>query len=159
MSALSARVWSVLKGYQTMVLATADPAGEPGAAAVFYAAADADDGIEIVCTLLSSSTKLAHLRRNPRAAFFIGPQTPTCWLQGAGDVRIVAEQPERGGRIAQVVAGAPGAAMFVGRVPVTPVVIRVRTIKLTDLTGGQPPVETVSFGAISGAREARGPGE
>jgi hypothetical protein len=39
----------------------------------------------------------------------------------------------------------PEAGVFVERVPVTPVLFAVHQIKLTDLTGGQPPIEVIDF--------------
>jgi len=144
MSALPERMRAHIAEHQTMVLATADTDGRPEAAAVFFAL---EDGARpaLICTLLSRSAKLAQMRENPRAAFFIGPLEPTRWLQGSGAVRVVEDEPERTERIQQLVAGAPGAAVFVDRVPVTPIVIDVQVLKLTDLTGVQPPVEMAMF--------------
>lgn len=144
MSALPERMRALIAEHQTMVLATADADGQPEAAAVFFAL---DDGSQpaLICTLLSRSAKLAQIRANPRVGFFVGPPRPTRWLQGRGAVRIIEDEPARGECIRRLVAGAPDAAVFVERVPVTPIAIDVRELKLTDLTGAQPPVETVTF--------------
>jgi hypothetical protein len=44
--------------------------------------------------------------------------------------------------LARLLAHAPAARIFVERVPVVPVVLTLTSIKLTDLGGAQPPVES-----------------
>jgi hypothetical protein len=127
------------------VLAVVNDAGQPEAASVFYTAEQDDSGILLVAALLSRSAKLDALRHNARAGVFIGPQQPSQWLQAACVARIVEEEPERTQRIQQLVAAVPDAGVFVERVPVTPVLFSVQQIKLTDLTGGQPPIEVIDF--------------
>jgi hypothetical protein len=147
MDQLPPRVRSVLLEHHTLVLATVDAGGAPEAASVFYAPVD-DGGVPVlVCALLSPSNKLAHLRGNPRAGVYIGPQSPTRWLQASVVATIVDTPEERESRLAQLLAHAPDAGVFVERVPVTPVVLRITSLKLTDLTGGQPPIEIVDLGA------------
>jgi hypothetical protein len=147
MNQLPPRVRALLLEYHTLVLATVGSDGGPEAASIFYAPVD-DGGVPaLVCALLSSSTKLAHLRVNPRAGIYIGPQNPTRWLQGAVVARIVEAPDERERRLAQLLAHAQDAGIFVERVPVTPVVLSIRSLKVTDLTGGQPPIEMVAVGA------------
>jgi hypothetical protein len=120
--------------------------GQPEAASVFYTAEQTDTEILLIAALLSRSAKLDALRHNPRSGVFIGPQQPSKWLQAACVARIVEEEPERTERIRQLVAAVPDAGVFVERVPVTPVLFAVHQIKLTDLTGGQPPIEVFDFG-------------
>jgi hypothetical protein len=147
MNQLPPRIRALLIEHHTLVLATVGSDGAPEAASIFYAPVD-DSGVPaLVCALLISSTKLAHLRVNPRAGVYIGPQRPTRWLQGAVVARIVDAPDERERRLAQLLAHAPDAGIFVERVPVTPVVLSIRSLKMTDLTGGQPPVEMVEVGA------------
>lgn len=140
MSTLPDRMLALIGEHDTMVLATADRDGSPEAAGVFFALDLSTERPALVCSLLATSTKLAHLRQNPRAAFYIGPRAPTRWLQGAGVARLVEAPDEQAARTAQLIAGAPGAGVFIERVPVTAVVIEIRTLKLTDLTGVTPPV-------------------
>lgn len=142
----SERVQAILNAYQTLVLAVVNEAGQPEAASVFYTAEQSDTGIQFVATLLSQSAKLDALRHNARAGVFIGPQQPSQWLQAACTARIVEEEPERTERIQQLVAAVPDAGAFVERVPVTPVLFAVHQLKLTDLTGGQPPIEMFDLG-------------
>jgi nitroimidazol reductase NimA-like FMN-containing flavoprotein (pyridoxamine 5'-phosphate oxidase superfamily) len=144
MMQLSHRVEQVLAAHETLVLATVGAEGQPEAASVFFVPEQDGAGLLLICALLSSSAKLRDLRQNPRAGVFIGPQAPTRWLQAACTATIVEEPEERGRRLRQLVEAVPASRTFVERVPVTPVVFRVRRIKLTDLTGGQPPVETMN---------------
>ncbi|MGH2588683.1 MAG: pyridoxamine 5'-phosphate oxidase family protein [Dehalococcoidia bacterium] len=145
MDGLPPRVRDVLGEHQTLVLATVDGNGQPEAASVFFASDEAEGGLTLVVACLSSSAKLAHLRENPRAGVYIGPQTPSRWVQAECLVTIVEDEAERSRRLAQLTAATPAAAVFVERVPVTAVLFRVTRLKLTDLTGGQPPVEVVEL--------------
>jgi len=145
MNQLPARVRALLVEHHSLVLATAGADRVPQAASVFYAPVEEEDGPALICALLSRSNKLEHLRQNPRAGVYIGPQTPTRWLQGSVIARNVEEPEERERRLAQLLAHAPAARVFVERVPVTPVVFRLTALKLTDLTGEQPPIETMDF--------------
>ncbi len=138
---LPARIRAVLWERTTLVLATVRD-DVPWVASVFYAPEQHEDGLRLVCTLLASSRKLANLRANPRAAVYVGPQEPTCWLQAAGLASIVDDPTAAVAAIARLTAHAPAARLFVDRVPIVPVLIELDSIKLTDLTGAQPPVET-----------------
>jgi nitroimidazol reductase NimA-like FMN-containing flavoprotein (pyridoxamine 5'-phosphate oxidase superfamily) len=138
---LSPRVQSLLDAYQTLVLAVVSDDGQPEAASIYYAVEQDESRVLLVAALLSHSSKLVALRHNDRAGVFIGPQRPDQWLQAECTARIVEEEPERSRRLQQLVDAVPDAGVFVERVPVTAVLFEVRRIKLTDLTGGQPPIE------------------
>lgn len=142
---LSTRIEAVLGAHQTLVLATAGADGRPEAASIFFTAEQTGEALLLVGALLSRSSKLTALRENARVGVFIGPQTPTRWLQAECRAAIVEDDAERERRLQQLVTAVPAAAMFVERVPVTAVVFRVGRIKLTDLTGGQPPIEVVEL--------------
>ncbi|MGD9895150.1 MAG: pyridoxamine 5'-phosphate oxidase family protein [Dehalococcoidia bacterium] len=152
----SARVRSLLDAYQTLVLAVVSDAGQPEAASVFYTAEQDEARILLVAALLSHSSKLDALRQNARAGVFIGPQRPTQWLQAACTAQIVEEEPERSRRLRQLVEAVPEAGVFVAQVPVTPVLFVVHRVKLTDLTGGQPPVEVIELDGPHPVRLAHG---
>lgn len=142
---LSSRVEQTLEAHQTLVLATVDEAGQPEAASIFYAMQRDNGELRLICALLSRSSKLAALRRNPQAGIFIGPQAPTIWLQAECTAEIVEDAGERMRWLDQLVNSVPASRAFVERVSVTPVLFRVRRIKLTDLTGGLPPIEVVEL--------------
>lgn len=135
----------LLDEHRTMVVASASRNGEPEAASVFYAPDYEADALHLVCALLSRSNKLAHLRENPRAGLYIGPQQPTRWLQASAVARIVEDDGERARRLGHLLTHAPEARVFVERVPVTVVVFDVERLKLTDLTGANPPIVTVDL--------------
>jgi hypothetical protein len=149
MNDLPPRVREVLGEHQTLVLATVGGDGQPEAASVFFAPDESDGGLTLVVACLSSSTKLAHLRQNPRAGIYIGPQTPSRWVQAECLVTIVEDEAERSQRLDQLIAATPAAAVFVEQVPVTAVLFRVMRLKLTDLTGEQPPVEMLDLTATN----------
>jgi hypothetical protein len=137
------RVRAVLTGHDTLVLATTSPEGQPEAASVFFAPLVEGGRLLLVTAMLQTSRKLAHLRADPRAAVYIGPQEPSRWIQA----ECIVEEPPAGNehsrRLDQLVAAAPDAKIFVERVPVSPVVLAVTRLKLTDLTGEQPPEQTL----------------
>jgi len=145
MDALPERIRSVLAGFQTMVLATAGADGQPEAASVFFAAVGDAPRFVLICAMQGRSAKLARLGENPRVGFFIGPQTPSRWLQGTGIAEAVQGDAECARLLELLVADAPGARLFVERVPVVAVVIAVRQLKLTDLTGERPPIMVMDF--------------
>jgi hypothetical protein len=140
MEQLPERVRAELARHDTLVLATTAPDGQPEAASVFFAPVVEDGRLLLVTTLLESSRKLAHLGADPRAGVYIGPREPTRWIQA----ECVAEEARGDETIArrkeQLVAAAPGARVFVERVPISTIVFVVTRLKLVDLTGETPPV-------------------
>ena len=145
MNTLPARARELLWSETVLVLATVRD-GRPWVASVFYAPQEADGAVTLTCTLLASSGTLANLRADPHAAVFVGPREPTRWLQATATAAIVEDEPARQDAINRLLAHAPAARVFVERVAVVPVVLRLTGLKLTDLTGGQPPVETWKMG-------------
>lgn len=141
MSALPARARDLLWSSTTLVVATARD-GRPWIASAFYAPAEDGGVLTVTCAFLASSAKLANLRANPLAALFVGPREPSCWLQASAVATLVEDEPGRQAALDRLLAHAAAARVFVERVPVVPVVFRVEALKLTDLTGGKPPVET-----------------
>lgn len=144
---LPERVRAVLAEHDTLVLATRAPDGQPEAAGVFFAPVVEGGRLLLVTTILASSRKLGHIRADPRAAVYIGPGQPSRWIQA----ECVAEEPRTDGEIerrtAQLLAAAPGARVFVERVPVSVVVFAITRMKLTDLTGERPPVLSIELRA------------
>jgi hypothetical protein len=141
MAELPARARDLLWAETTLVIAT-ERDGRPWIASVFYAPVEQDGELRLVCTFLASSSKLANLRANPHAALYVGPREPTRWLQATAVATVLDDPALAAEAIARLTAHAPAARVFIDRVPVVPVVLRVDGLKLTDLTGGWPPVET-----------------
>jgi uncharacterized protein YhbP (UPF0306 family) len=142
---LPPRFRALLDDHQTLVMAT-ERDGRPWIASVFYAPDVAGEGVRLFCTLLASSRKLANLAQNPRVAVYVGPREPTCWLQAEGVATVLDDPAMAEDAIARLTAHAPAARVFVDRVPVVPVRVDLESIKLTDLTGGKPPIETWEAG-------------
>jgi pyridoxine/pyridoxamine 5'-phosphate oxidase len=142
---LPERVRAELARHDTLVLAAVAPDGQPEAASVFFAPVVEGGRLLLVTTLLQTSRKLAHLRTDPRAAVYIGPREPSRWIQA----ECIAEEARRDEEIArrteQLVAGAPGARIFVERVPIVAIAFVVTRLKLTDLTGEEPPVLSIEM--------------
>ena len=138
---LPARVRALLHEHQTLVLAT-ERNGRPWVASVYYAPDLGAQPPLLICALLATSRKLANLRHNPRVALYIGPREPTRWLQAEGAAEILEKEDDVAGALARLTEHAPAARVFIERVPVAPVRITLERIKLTDLTGAQPPVES-----------------
>jgi len=141
MAALPARIRALLWENTTLVMAT-ERDGQPWIASVFYAPEERDGTVTLTCALLSTSRKLANVRHNPRVAVYAGPREPTRWLQATGTAAVVDDPRAAAAALARLTAHAPAARIFVDRVPVTPIVVTVSHIRLTDLTGGGPPFET-----------------
>jgi nitroimidazol reductase NimA-like FMN-containing flavoprotein (pyridoxamine 5'-phosphate oxidase superfamily) len=138
---LPPRARALLWSESTLVLAT-EREGQPWVASAFYAPEERDGTLTLTCAFLATSRKLTNLRANPHTAAYIGPREPTRWLQLTATAEILDEPSASESAIARLVAHAPGARVFVDRVPVTPVLLRVHDLKLTDLTGERPPVES-----------------
>jgi Flp pilus assembly protein CpaB len=67
------------------------------------------------------------------------PGAPTRWVQGSGLASgVAADSAEAAGMLARLVAHAPGASLFVGRLPVVPVVVAVRRLKVVEELGRPP---------------------
>ena len=124
-----------LHQYDTMILATAEH-GQPWTSGVFFAHEVTPDGkLVLYATMLQGSRKVETLQKNPRVGFYVGPREPSRWLQGAGRA-VVARNPEVIAKGTAIVREqAPGAAMFIDRVPVHLVRIFVEQAQLVDLAG------------------------
>lgn len=145
MTGLPERIRSLLWENKTLVMAT-ERDGRPWISSVFYAPEADADGVQLVCALLASSRKLANLRLNPRAAIYVGPREPTCWLQGEGSARVLDDATLSADALARLTTHAPAAQVFIDQVPVVPIVLTLDSLRLTDLTGPKPPVETWETG-------------
>jgi hypothetical protein len=141
MPELPPRARTLLWSETTLVLAT-EREHQPFVASVFYAPDEHEGGLRLTCAMLATSSKLANLRANPRTGLYIGPREPTMWIQATATAEIVDDPKAVEDAIARLIAHAPAAKVFVDRVPVVPVLLHVDGLKLTDLTGEKPPVET-----------------
>jgi len=145
-------IQSFLSQYETLAIATVHD-GQPYATRVFFVEEPvSDSSLKLYGTFITSSRKLANLRENPRVGLFIGPSTPSIWLEATAEAHILTDDSaiaavrENLGKKSAVAAG------FIAQVPTAAVELRVNWLRITNLTGG--PVQTeVSFGAGSPAEE------
>ena len=127
-------LWA-LRAYDTTALATVSDAG-PHVAGVFFAPEADADRIHLLLAVLDGSRKARDLQADPRVAFMCSPGNPSRWIQGWG----LAETPQvdDAGRLElfrRLVAHAPGAQQFVDRLPVHPVIVRIRELKIVEVLG------------------------
>lgn len=121
-----------------MALATVSEVG-PHVAGVFFAPEIDADRIRLLAAVLDGSRKAADIDGDPRVAFVCSPGNPSRWIQGSG----AAHRPDvdDNGRLElfrRLVAHAPGARQFVDRLPVHPVIIEVRDLKVVEAIGTPP---------------------
>lgn len=134
---LERALWA-LRAYDTTALATVSAAG-PHVAGVFYAPEIEGTGIRLLCAVLDGSRKAADIASDPRVAFVCSPGNPSRWIQGRGTA--VRPDVDGAGRLEifrRLVAHAPGARQFVDRLPVSPVVVTVRELKVVEALGSPP---------------------
>jgi hypothetical protein len=134
---LERALWA-LRAYDTTALATVSESG-PHVAGVFFAPEIDGDRIRLLAAVLDGSRKAADLAADPRVAFVCSPGNPSRWIQGSGS----AHRPDvdDAGRLEifrRLVAHAPGARQFVDRLPVHPVIIEVRDLKVVEAIGTPP---------------------
>ena len=135
-------LWA-LRAYDTTALATVSDAG-PHVAGVFFAPEVDGDRIQLLLAVLDGSRKARDLDADPRVAFMCSPGNPSRWIQGWGTASMPAV--DDAGRLElfrRLVAHAPGAQQFVDRLPVHPVVIAVRSLKIVEVLG--KPALTIDF--------------
>lgn len=135
-------LWA-LRAYDTTALATVSEAG-PHVAGVFFAPEADRARIRLLLAVLDNSRKARDLEADSRVAFMCSPGNPSRWIQGWGS----ASTPHLDGSarlelFRRLVAHAPGAAQFVDRLPVHPVIVEVRVLKIVEVLGR--PAVTVTF--------------
>jgi hypothetical protein len=134
---LERALWA-LRAYDTTALATVSEAG-PHVAGVFFAPEIDGDRIRLLAAVLDGSRKAADLAADPRVAFVCSPGNPSRWIQGSGSAhRAEVDDAGRLEIFRRLVAHAPGARQFVDRLPVHPVIIEVRDLKVVEAIGSPP---------------------
>ncbi|HEY8676804.1 MAG TPA: pyridoxamine 5'-phosphate oxidase family protein [Candidatus Dormibacteraeota bacterium] len=134
-------LWA-LRAYDTTALATVSAAG-PHVAGVFFAPESEGDRIQLLLAVLDRSRKAADIAKDPRVAFMCSPGNPSRWIQGSGS----ATRPDLddAGRLElfrRLIAHAPGARHFVDSLPVHPVIVSVRELKVVEVLGNPPLILT-----------------
>jgi hypothetical protein len=132
-------LWA-LRAYDTTSLATVSAAG-PHVAGVFFAPEIAEGRIRLLVAVLDGSRKATDIEADPRIAFMCSPGNPSRWIQGWGTA--TTPQVDDSARLEifrRLVAHAPGARQFVDTLPVHPVIVHVRELKVVEALGS-PPLE------------------
>jgi len=131
-------LWA-LQAYDVLALATVSDDG-PHVAGVFFAPEPVEGGgIRLLLAILRDSRKHRELIADPRVGFMCSPGNPSRWIQGQGVAQPVTDDEEGMLLMRRLVEHAPGASVFVDRLPVVPIVVEVRALKVVeDLS--QPPL-------------------
>ena len=137
-AAVERALWA-LRAYDTVALATVSQSG-PHVAGVFFAP-EVDDGggLRLLLAVLDGSRKATDIAADQRVAFMCSPGNPSRWIQGSGTA--AAPAVDDSGRLElfrRLVAHAPGARQFVDTLPVHPVVVSVRQLKVVEALGTPP---------------------
>jgi nitroimidazol reductase NimA-like FMN-containing flavoprotein (pyridoxamine 5'-phosphate oxidase superfamily) len=136
-----AKIHSFIAQYQTLVIATENEE-QPFATRIFFVEDPASTtALKLYGTLITSSRKLANLRKNPRVGIFIGPDLPSVWLEATARARILDDETSAAEVREKLARKSPAAAAFIARVPTAAVELEVNWLRITDLTGGSPYTE------------------
>lgn len=131
-----AKINSFISQYQTLVIATENEE-QPFATRIFFVEDPASaTTLKLYGTLITSSRKLANLRKNPRVGIFIGPDLPSTWLEATACARVLDEETNAAEVREKLAQKSPAAAAFIARVPTAAVEMEVNWLRITDLTGG-----------------------
>src|SRR5579875_3775349 len=135
------KINSFIAQYQTLVIATENEE-QPFATRIFFVEDPASTtALKLYGTLITSSRKLANLRKNPRVGIFIGPDLPSVWLEATARARILDDETSAAEVREKLARKSPAAAAFIARVPTAAVELEVNWLRITDLTGGSPYTE------------------
>jgi Pyridoxamine 5'-phosphate oxidase len=130
-------LWA-LQAYDVCALGTVSEGG-PHVAGVFFAPEAHGGGIRLLMAILRDSRKHRELLGDPRVAFLCSPGNPSRWIQGSGIAAGVEDAEEGALMLRRLVEHAPGSSVFVDRLPVVPVTVEVRGLKVVEDLG-QPPL-------------------
>jgi len=126
----------LLAEHDTLAIAT-EHQGQPFVTRVFFAEEwGADGALHLYGTFITTSRKLANLRENPRVGLFVGPAQPSIWMEGTAEAEVLADAREQEHAIALVSGKSAVAAGFIKQVPIAPVRMTPRWLRVTDLTAG-----------------------
>src|SRR6266699_5950960 len=114
-----------LSQYDTLAIAT-ELDGQPFVTRAFFVEEPVTDtGLKLYGTFITTSRKLANLRQNPRVGLFIGPDQPSVWLEATAQARVLEDEQASTTARENLGKKSPTAAMFIARVPIVAVELRV----------------------------------
>ncbi len=123
-------LWA-LRAYDVLALASVSAAG-PHVSGNFFVPEGDGAGIRLLLAVLRDSRKHREILADPRVAFMCSPGNPSRWIQGEGLARGVEDPDEGAVLLRRLVAHAPGSSLFVDRLPVVPVLVEVRALKVVE---------------------------
>lgn len=123
-------LWA-LRAYDVLALGTVSEEG-PHVAGLFFSPERHGGGIRLLLAVLRNSRKHRELLIDPRVGFMCSPGNPSRWIQGSGRAAGVDDAEEGALMLRRLVEHAPGAAMFVDHLPVVPVTVQVRALKIVE---------------------------
>lgn len=138
-------IQAFLAQYETLAIATENK-GQPYVTRVFFVEGQVtESSLKLYGTFITSSRKLANLHENPHVGLFIGPSTPSIWLEATAEASILTDESAIADVREKLGKKSPMAAGFIAQVPTAAVELRVNWLRITNLSGG--PMQTeVSFG-------------
>jgi hypothetical protein len=132
-----------LAQYDTLVIAT-EHEGQPYVTRAFYVEEpEVNAGLTLFGTFITTSRKLANLRRNPRAGLFIGPDQPTTWLEATALARVVDDEQQSRFVRELLSQKSSVAAGFIARIPIVAVELQVNWLRITNVAASPPQFEVV----------------
>ena len=138
-----AHIETFVSHYQTLVIAT-EHEGQPYATRIFFVEdMVTDTDFTIYATLITTSRKLANLQQNPQVGIFIGPDQPSTWMEATAHARILHDEHEAEQVRVKLARKSSTAAGFIAQVPTAAVELKIRWLRITDLTGGAPYTEAI----------------
>ncbi len=143
-----------LAHYETLVIAT-EHEGQPFVTRAYYVEKPVEAGdtsLTLYGTFIVTSRKLANLRENERIGLFIGPNEPSAWLEATAHAYAL-EDEQASARVRERLGQkSPSAAVFIARVPIVAVEIRVDWLRITNLAAS-PIYTEVTFDATHVGKE------
>lgn len=141
-------ITNFLAQYDTLAIAT-EHEGQPYVTRAFYVEGPVEDTeLTLHGTFITTSRKLANLRQNPRVGLFIGPDSPTAWLEATALARVLDDESATAAVIEQMGRKSSVAASFIARVPIVAVELRVNWLRITDIAA-TPMQREVNFSDTS----------
>jgi hypothetical protein len=139
-----------LAQYDTLAIAT-EHDGQPFVTRAFFVEEPmSDSGLKLYGTFITTSRKLANLRKNPRVGIFIGPSQPSAWLEATAMARILTEENASSVVLENLGKKSSVAAAFISRVSVVAVEMQIKWLRITNLAASsfytEVTFETVASG-------------
>lgn len=131
-------LWA-LRAYDVLALASVSATGPRVAGNFFAPEAGGTTGIRLLLAVLHDSRTHREILADPRVAFMCSPGNPSRWIQGEGMAHGVDDADDGAVMLRRLVEHAPGSSLFVDRLPVVPVVVEVRALKVVE-DFSQPPL-------------------